>query len=169
MAKVCDNTSVALIVRKNDQVLFIERKKYNPGFALPAGHQDGDSAKDAAIKELSEEVGLTATEIQEVLVKDLQNPCSREGGANHRWTVFEVKNWHGDIVPSEDEAKQAVWLDAAQIKELALRLEKFIEKNGLSFDDLPELVEATNKSREWWGDPGLEPPMYLLFKELGII
>lgn len=169
MAKICDNTSSALIVRDGGKILFIERKKYNPGFALPAGHQDGDTPKDAAMKELSEEVGFTATEVQEVLVKTLKNPCKRDGGTHHKWTVFEVKNWHGSISPSEDEAKQAVWLSLEQIKGFSDKLEQFIDKNNLSFDDLPTLVRATNDSKEWWDSPGLEPPMYLLFKDLGII
>src|SRR3989344_6505300 len=67
MPKKCDNTSVAVIVKdldcRNfslDRILLIERKIYNPGFALPAGHCDGDDVEKTAKKELFEEVGLTA-------------------------------------------------------------------------------------------------------------
>ena len=49
--KKCDNTSVAAIVKDSqNRILLIERKKYNPGFALPTGHEDGDGAEKALIK-----------------------------------------------------------------------------------------------------------------------
>lgn len=169
MAKVCDNTSVAMLVRKNGEILLIERKKYNPGFALPAGHQDGLRSTETARKELAEEVGLVADQLKKRLVKRLDNPCTREGGNYHTWTVFEVPEWHGEIKASEDEAKQAIWVDGAAVQSLAHKLEQFMRTHHLTLDNLPALVKATNERKEWWDSPGLEPPMYILFKELGIL
>jgi len=40
--KSCDNTSVGMLVRKEDKVLLLERMKPPYGFAPPAGHVDED-------------------------------------------------------------------------------------------------------------------------------
>jgi len=176
MSKKCDNTSVAVIVRDPDcrnssldRILLIERKIYNPGFALPAGHHDGADPKKAAKNELFEEVGLTALYLLPRLIKTLKNTCKREGGTFHRWIVFEAEKWSGEPAMSEREVKSFVWADKAKIAELARKLEEFISKNGFSLEDLPALIDATNKSEEWKSGPGLEPAMYVLFKELKII
>ena len=178
MSKKCDNTSVAVIARDPDcrnssldRILLIERKKYNPGFALVAGHQDGDNSEKAAKKELFEEVGLSADFLRPRLLITLNNPCKREGGSYHRWEIFIAEKWSGNIKKSENEVKNFIWADKVMIKELASRLEKFAEENKLSVDNkhLSELVKATNESESWKRSPGLEPPMYVLFKELGII
>ena len=58
MSKICDNKSVGILIWKDDKLLMIERKKYNFGFALPAGHNDGMDLEQTAKKELEEEVGL---------------------------------------------------------------------------------------------------------------
>lgn len=170
MAKICDNTSVAMIVKDSEgRISMIERKIYNPGFALPAGHQDGDSPEDAARKELSEEVGLEAGKMRVLFARDLPNPCKREGGGHHFWTVFEIESWSGEVRTSEEEVKEYLWADEAAIKSFAKKLENFMAEKNLSFDNLPDLVRATNEDEDWKKNPGLEPPMYIIFKELGII
>lgn len=170
MAKICDNTSVAMIAKDEEgRILMIERKKYNPGFALPAGHQDGDSPEDAARKELSEEVGLKACKMKIVFARDLPNPCKRENGSHHFWTVFEVEDWLGEVKPSEDETRGYLWADSGAIADFAKKLENFMAGNNLSFDDFPTLVRATNENEDWKRDPGLEPAMHPIFKDLGLI
>ncbi|HEY4521739.1 MAG TPA: NUDIX hydrolase [Candidatus Paceibacterota bacterium] len=170
--KKCDNTSVAAIVKDSqNRILLIERKKYNPGFALPAGHEDGDGAEKALIKEIKEEVGLVVNFARPRLMMTLKNPCKREGGSFHRWTVFDVLKWRGKIIKGDEEVRSYVWADNEMIKEFAHRLEEFAEKNKISIDNnhLSDLVKSTNESELWKQSPGLEPPMYVLFKELKII
>ncbi len=170
MSKKCDNTSVAIIVGdRAGKILLIERKKYNPGFALPAGHEDGDGAEAAAKKELFEEVGLNALIMNLVLIKNLKNPCKRDGGNYHVWVVFVAQKWEGEVKKSDEEVKSFIWADEKKVLDLARKLEKFIEENKLSTYDLPALVKATNESEGWKKNPGLEPSMYVLFKELKII
>lgn len=170
MSKKCDNTSVAVIVKNPDgKILLIERKKNNPGWALPAGHQDGDGAEKGAKRELKEEVGLTADYLRPRLMITLKNPCKREGGTYHRWTIFIAEKWHGEVKKSEEEVISFVWADKEMILEFARRLERFLEENNLSLDNLPAVVKATNKLESWKRILGLEPPMYVLFKELKII
>lgn len=173
MQKLCDNTSVGILVWDGRKLLMIERKRYNPGFAIPAGHQDGDDPETAARKELSEEVGLSAQELKEQLSISLPNPCKREGGTQHEWTLFEALQYTGRVKSSPDEVKSYFWADKEKVKELAERLREFARSRDISLSvdghDLPRLVKATNEDPSWGKNPGLEPPMYFLFKELGII
>ncbi len=175
MGKIpCDNTSVGILVRNADKILLIERKQYNFGFALPAGHGDGDEPLVCAKKELGEEVGLTMEEGIIRLEMKLPNPCNREGGTHHQWSVVEAEKWSGDvnIKQPDDEAKSYLWADKAKIVDIAKRLEDFVAfvvGIELSPENLPQIVKATNKLPEWKQCPGLEPPMYFLFSILKLI
>lgn len=171
MTKTCDNKCIGILVWKDNQLLMIERKKYNFGFAIPAGHLDGDDPLNAAEKELSEEVGLIADELKERLNLDLSNPCRRENGTHHLWTIAEATQWHGEIKPSTDETKSYLWADKNLIVQLAQHLENFAAENKILLDHehIPKIVKETNDNPSWKENPGLEPPMYFLFKKLGIV
>lgn len=171
MPKLCDNKSVGVLFWTEEKLLMIERKKYNPGFAIPAGHQDGDDPERTAVKETKEEVGLNIEELEKKLVEKLPNPCKRENGTHHEWTIFEAVKWNGKVGASPDETKSYLWADHATLDTLTRRLEKFATETGIPLekDKLPDLVRATNEILSWKEIPGLEPPMYFLFKKLGII
>jgi 8-oxo-dGTP pyrophosphatase MutT (NUDIX family) len=173
MSKKCDNTSVGIIIRHEGKILMIERKQYNFGFALPAGHQDGDEPIACAKKETGEEVGLIVEEAKVILRNTLLNPCNREGGTYHDWVLVEAVKWHGnvDINQPDDEAKSYFWADKEKITLIAERLEKFVDSLGMELlpQNLPEVVRATNQKESWRKNPGLEPPIYFLFKELKLI
>jgi len=171
--KICDNACVGILAWDGrGRLLVIERKTYNPGFAPPAGHLDGLDPIAAARKELGEEVGLIADALQERFQMTLPNPCKRDGGSHHAWTVVEVTQWHGEVKPSDREAKQAIWADRAQLRMWAERLKDFAREKGISlkhWNGLPQLVKETNESEEWKQAPGLEPPYFFLLKKLGIL
>ncbi len=153
--KKCDHTSVGMMVYDGDKLLLIERKKFPFGFAIPAGHVDGDSTFEIAAKrELGEEVGLNALELKLVLDIRKDNPCRREDGTWHHWKLYRV-NVSGELSRSLEETKQVRWFDAEEIKTLAKRTEKYLNK------EIPE--------NDWEANPGLEPVMYELFKELKVI
>lgn len=154
-SKVCDHTSVGMMVWKDDKLLLIQRAKFPAGFALPAGHVDGDSTfEEAAKRELKEEVGLDTQEINLLHEQRKDNPCRREGGSWHLWKIFHIKPL-GDIQRSKDETKKANWYTKEEIKELAKRTERYL---------LKEISEEA-----WEESPGLEPVMYELFNELEIL
>ena len=171
MAKTCDNKSVGILVWRDGALLLIERKKYNLGFALPAGHQDGDDPEKAARKELEEEMGLYAETLEKKLTLMLPNPCRREGGTHHEWAVFEAAHWNGEVKPSPNETKNHLWADKEKIAWLAATLENFAQQRDipLTIEALHELVRASNEDGAWQENPGLEPPMYFIFKELRIL
>lgn len=170
MPKICDNKSVGILAWNDKrELLLVERKKYNFGFASPAGHLDGFSPQECAIKELEEEVGLKTKGLKKVLEKRLENPCKRAGGTYHLWYVFEITNWSGEVKPSQDETKSLIWASRERLHELATRLERFLENHGLDISNLPAAVRATNESEDWKNNPGLEPPWYIIYKELKVI
>jgi ADP-ribose pyrophosphatase YjhB (NUDIX family) len=155
MTKICDHTSVGMLVWKDDELLLIERAKFPHGFAVPAGHVDGDSTfEESATRELKEEVGLDATNLELVAEGRKENHCRREDGNWHYWKIYKI-SVEGDIDRSQDETKQAGWYTKKQISQLALKTEKYNNQ---------EITEE-----EWSKNPGLEPVMYEWFKELKII
>ncbi|MFA6314887.1 MAG: NUDIX domain-containing protein [Candidatus Paceibacterota bacterium] len=155
MTKICDHKSVGMIVKNGDKILLIERGREPYGFAIPAGHVDGDSSfEDAAIRELNEEVGLDAKNLKLIIEGRKENKCRREDGSWHLWKIYEIQTT-GELNRSQDETKQAGWYDQKQIKALAEKTEEYL-KGKISED-------------EWQKSPGLEVVMYEWFKELNII
>ncbi len=153
--KVCDHTSVGMMVWNDGKLLLIERKKGAKGFAIPAGHVDDDSTfEDAARRELGEEVGLKTIKLELLLDIRKDNPCRREGGSWHQWKIYRV-DATGELSRSLEETKQASWFTINEIKSLSEKTEKYIRK---------EISEE-----DWENAPGLEVVMYELFKELRII
>ncbi|MBI2640828.1 MAG: NUDIX hydrolase [Candidatus Sungbacteria bacterium] len=158
-------------MKKRNQRLLIERRGSNFGIAAPAGHQDGQSPAAAARKELKEEVGLAARKLVARLKIKLNNPCRRTNNQFHVWTVFEAARWQGRVKRSKDETKRYFWASPRAVKSLADKLERFAraQRIPLAQKNLRKLQMTANRSRVWKKNPGLEPPMYFLFKELGII
>ncbi len=157
MQKKCDHTSVGMLVWKDEKLLLIERRKFPFGFAIPAGHVDGDSTfEDAAIRELREEVGLDSINLEPVYDIKKENPCRREDGTWHHWKIFKTEIiGEGELKRSESETKQANWFDKDQIRALAEKTARYFDKKI--------------SDEEWEKSPGLEPVMYEFFKELKII
>jgi len=144
-----------MFVWKDDKLLLIERMKFPFGFAVPAGHVDGDKTfEEAAGRELEEEVGLKAKTLEKIFEGRKENPCRRQGGAWHFWKMYKVETT-GELKRSLDETKKAGWYDKKQIQKLAEKTVKY--KMG-------EISEE-----EWQKNPGLEVMMYEYFKELKII
>ena len=155
MSKTCDHTSVGMLVWREKSLLLIERARFPFGFALPAGHVDGDATfEDSARRELKEEVGLETSDLNLIAEGRKENKCRREDGTWHYWKIYQVTAT-GEIKRSEDETKKAGWYNTDQIKALAYKTEKYNNK---------EISEE-----EWNKSPGLEPVMYDWFKELKII
>lgn len=150
----CDHTSVGIVVWRDGKLLLIERAREPFGFALPAGHADGDTYEVAAAKELKEEVGLSAETLTLLAEGRKNNPCRRVDGAWHYWKIYEA-SVTGELARSLDETKQARWLSPAEIQELAVVTEKYLRKEMSDTD--------------WAKNPGLEPIMYEWFTQLKIL
>ena len=115
----CNHTSVGIIVRRNDQLLLLERQKFPWGFAAPAGHvEDGEAYRDAAIRELREETGLHVVSLSLLHTEQVANQCRRPGGDCHAWEIYEAEVT-GELVRNLDEAKHLGWYSMAQVHEMA--------------------------------------------------
>lgn len=155
MTKKCDNKSVGMLVWSEGNLLLIERKKQPFGFAPPAGHVDEDiTFEESAKRELEEEVGLVAQDIQLIAEGRKDNLCRRTGGSWHYWKIYNVET-EGEIKRSEDETKQAVFCSKSDILALAEKTKKYLQG---------EIGE-----NEWERSPGLELVWYEWLQELKII
>jgi len=154
MSKLCDHTSVGMFVWNEDKLLLIERAKFPFGYAIPAGHVDGDKTyEDAARRELKEEVGFDTKKMEIIFEGRKENPCRREGGAWHYWKLYKVVT-DGFLSRSMDETKKVGWYSKDQIRELAKRTELY--------------KEGRISQEEWERDPGLEILMLDWVNELKI-
>ncbi len=154
-SKICDHTSVGILVWQDDKLLLIERGVLPFGFAPPAGHVDNHgSYEDAAKAELKEEVGLTAVNLKLLFEDRINNICSREGGTYHDWKIYEAET-EGKVKRSKRETKQAGWYSRKEMEELMKRTEKYLDG---------EISEE-----KWEKRPGIEPVWYEFFRELNII
>jgi len=168
MTGQCDNKSVGVIIRDHDKILLIERKNYPVAYACVAGHLDGDSPLDAAVKETGEEVGLhvePARFVERVAFLKLQNPCKRDGGLAHEWFVYEVET-PGAIPRAGSDAREAKWTTPTQLSALTKRTESIARKHGIDIEDLARSTPTINADQEWSADPGLEPVWVVLFRQL---
>jgi len=93
MTKQCDHKCVGMLAWKDSKLLLIERKKFPFGFAPPAGHcdEDNDDFEKAAKRELLEEVGLEAQNLELAAEGRKETPCRRENGTWHYWKIYQVE------------------------------------------------------------------------------
>jgi len=144
-----------MLVRKNNAILLIERKKGVLGFAPPAGHVDQDpDFETTARRELEEETSLQATSLKLIHEGRRDNRCSREDGSWHYWKIYEVEA-KGTPRPDKEETQSAGWFTKENLLELARKTEAY--QRG-------EISEEA-----WKESPGLEPVWYDWFKELKIL
>lgn len=148
----CNNTSVGILVWRDDRLLLIERRKPPYGWAPPAGHvDDGETYLDAAHRELYEEVTLKASSMHLMLTATYHNRCRRPRGDFHHWQVFEA-TCDGHPVRSKDETCSIRWATRAELEELS----------DLSSTHMTANVD----SGTWQQNPGLEPVWMKILRAL---
>ncbi len=155
MLKLCDHTSVGILVKRDNDILLIQRARIPFGYALPAGHVDGDANFEiAAARELKEETGLIAGSLRLVVEGRRENLCRREGGNWHEWKIYECEA-EGELRPNPDEVKRIGYYSVHDLRLLARRSEKYLAG---------EMTEE-----EWQILPGLEPVMLEWFKQIKLL
>jgi 8-oxo-dGTP diphosphatase len=98
-------TNGSLVALWNRGEVLLVRNSYVPYYCLPGGYvRKGETARDAALRELSEEVGISANSEQLEAVFD----------ETHQW---EGKNDHVQIFALELSARPAVRVDHREVVE----------------------------------------------------
>lgn len=105
---------VCLVIKNNEgKVLFIKRQNtgWQDGYyALPGGHlEEGESFKQAAVREAHEEVGLLLkpNQLEHLETRHMFYPAGIRIGAS-----FAVKSWQGKPINAEPEkSSEVAWLD----------------------------------------------------------
>jgi len=154
LPKICDHTSVGMLVWRDDMLLLIQKRRFPFAFAPPAGHCDGLDFEEAARSELAEEVGLSTLELKLAIEGKKENPCRREDGTWHYWKIYQV-DAEGEVVRSESETQQFVWANNDLLKSLSKKTEDYL--NGKL------------SKEEWDASPGLEIVWQEWLNELKII
>ena len=161
MERYCDNKSVGVILKNRKRELaLLKRARFPIGIAPAAGHIDNHgSPEQAAIDELSEELGITLSisALHRTIIdkRRVANECRRIGGDYHFWTIYEAETDITDLAPDPDETNGAFWYKKAALQSIADRTREYQEGN---VDQL-----------EWADNPGLEPVWVDFLKELGYI
>jgi len=116
--KHCNHQSVGVIIKKNERMLLIDRKKFPCYWASVAGHiEDNELPNVAAKREVKEEVGLRIRGLVPLLThKRFNNPC-RRGGSFHYWWVY-LADCSGKIRIKKDEVKRYGWFTKEEIREM---------------------------------------------------
>ena len=110
------------LVNGRDQVLCQQRalnKELNPGFWEPffGGHlKPGEEVKAAALRELREELGITAE-----LTFWQTYQFSHPSGYNNEFQAIFVAHWDGkptDVTFDDGEVAQVVWRPIAEVRDI---------------------------------------------------
>ncbi|MEK7541697.1 MAG: NUDIX domain-containing protein [Patescibacteria group bacterium] len=150
-------------------IAVIKRKNFPVAYALPAGHCDGDSYAQAAVREAKEEIGIEILSQRKVFEGTFSNPCRRDSGDHHHWQVFETDEWRGTPAAGSD-ASELIWLPETGIVSLASRTWGLAKKYGFSaLESHAYLVALLNADPEWQEGPGLELVWCIILTRIGMI
>jgi 8-oxo-dGTP diphosphatase len=113
---------VALIVRKNNEILVEKRKKdrrVDPGkTAIPGGHvEDPESLEQACARELKEELELECSDFR--FVASMPHDTISEKQMVH---YYSCENWKG--VPKNREADSIFWISIENLGCLDFEIDK---------------------------------------------
>lgn len=117
MSKTTNVPCVCVVVRRGSQALFVLREKtgYKDNqYTVPSGHvKDGETFRQAALRELKEETGLHA----EVSGLEYIATVHRKEPNDIRIDVwFEAKKWRGEPTNAEPQKHaQVEWLDTEKL------------------------------------------------------
>lgn len=113
--------SAGAIVRRDGRILLFRRRKYPPGWTIPAGHREEGMAPEAEMRrEVLEETGLSVSASRIVWDAEtcaISDAC-RRGADLHRWNVYEVAA-AGDVRLNE-EGESFGWFTEAEAMRLDL-------------------------------------------------
>jgi 8-oxo-dGTP pyrophosphatase MutT (NUDIX family) len=111
----------AFIVNVRDEILLFDRVVYPIAHTIPAGHlEHGESPAMAAKREVFEETGIIANNLEMICEEDIQGDQCKWGADCHRWHLYKT-TVNSDIeISINSEGKSPVWLHPEQAGKLNL-------------------------------------------------
>lgn len=111
-----------VIFEKDDQILLLKRAStgyYDGNYSLPAGHFDGgETAKDVAVREVKEELGLDINPVDLKLVHVSHRKSPTPIDHERMDLFFKISKWHGEPVNAEpDKHEEIKWFPANELPE----------------------------------------------------
>lgn len=155
--KLCDHTSVGVLISSPAGLLVFERALPPVGIAPVAGHVDQHGGPERAARaEVAEEVGLTVTSLQLLINAWRPNQCRRltNGRVGHHWSIYKAEVT-GQIRPSASEVRVPRWLLPDQLQQYAHRTVNY--------------AEGRLSEEQFTAQPGLEPVWTRFLHELGLV
>lgn len=106
--------TVAALVRKNEKILFTNRKNFPFGLCFPCGHLEyNEKPQDAISRELLEEVGIIIKQKKIIFHETIFDQC-KAGGDLHEWYLYDCET-EGDLILNS-EMDNIVWLKESELK-----------------------------------------------------
>jgi 8-oxo-dGTP diphosphatase len=112
-------TSIA--VWRNGKVLIVKRGQHprRGKWAFPGGHVEvGETVRDAALRELAEETGITAQIDRVVDYVDLIQKSADGQVKTHYVLIVFTGTWLAGEAQAGDDAAEVTWLDPDQIDDM---------------------------------------------------
>ncbi len=121
--------SAAMIIDANDRLLLV-RKRNTVKFMLPGGKIDqGESAIEALIRELQEEIDLTIQENDATFIQEYEAAAANEPDYRIQSQLFQVMLPANTIIEPQAEIEEIVWLKPNHIP--ALQFAPLVEEKIL--------------------------------------
>lgn len=121
--------SAAMIIDGNDRLLLV-RKRNTVKFMLPGGKIDqGESAIEALIRELQEEIDLNIQENDAIFIQEYEAAAANEPDYRIQSQLFQVMLPADTIIEPQAEIEEIVWLAPDHIP--ALQFAPLVEEKIL--------------------------------------
>jgi len=115
--------AVGVVVIKDDRILLVKRSKppKSAEWSIPGGAQElGETAVDAAIREVYEETAITIGKPHFLEVVDYIDRDD-DGSVRHHYTLIDyAANYHSGALSAGDDAEDAKWVPLARLSEYNL-------------------------------------------------
>lgn len=137
-------TSGSLVVNDKNQVLLVLSAKWSHTYGIPGGKIEvGETAKQAAIREIKEETGLDTHDLKLIMVQDCIHPHEFYNPKAHFILFNYVARCDSTTIILNDECQSHLWVDAEEAAFLCLNEPTRVLLESLDFTCFAQ-VEVRN-------------------------